>query len=83
MILARKLKMSPLSPYTESMLDKTIILDTKKAKKELNWRPTLNNSEMLLKSYQYFVAHRTQIATGSTNKDLPKPGLIKLLKWIS
>jgi nucleoside-diphosphate-sugar epimerase len=83
MVAARRLKLSPLSPYTEAMLDQTVILDTTKVEQELNWQPTLNNSEMLYKSYQYFVKHRANFTTGATNKDLASPGLIKLLKWVS
>lgn len=83
MRLASRLKLSPLSPYAESMLDKNVSLDISKAKQELGWQPTLNNSEMLLKAYEYFVKHRSELSEGNTNKDMAKMGLIKVLKFFS
>lgn len=83
MRLAANLKLSPLSPYAESMLDKNVSLDISRAKQELNWQPTLNNSEMLMKAYDYFIEHRSELSVGGTNKDMAKMGLIKLLKIIS
>lgn len=83
MRLAAYLRLSPLSPYAESMLDKNVSLDITKAKHELDWQPTLNNSEMLLKAYNYFVAHRSSLSVGGTNKDMAKMGLIKILKFFS
>ena len=83
MRLASKLKLSPLSPYAESMLDKNASMDITKAKRELGWQPTLSNSEMLYKSYTYFVEHRSELSEGSTNKDMAKMGLIKILKFFS
>ncbi|MDR3298195.1 MAG: NAD(P)-dependent oxidoreductase [Candidatus Nomurabacteria bacterium] len=83
MRLAATLRISPLSPYAENMLDKNVSLDTTRAKQELNWQPTLNNSEMLLKAYTYFTTHRKELTEGTTNKDLAKMGLIKILKILS
>ena len=49
-------------------------------------KPTLKNSEMLVRAYQYYSAHRKEIEKRSDVSAHSKPasmGVIKLLKWIS
>jgi nucleoside-diphosphate-sugar epimerase len=86
MKLAYFLKMSPLGPYQYTMIAANFMFDTSKIKKELNWRPTLSNEEMLYRSYEYFHRHREEILNRkdvSAHKQAAKMGIIKLLKWLS
>jgi nucleoside-diphosphate-sugar epimerase len=86
MKLAHHLHISPLGPYHYKMIAEDFIFDTAKIKRELNWQPTLKNSEMLVRAYQYYSAHRKEIEKRSDVSAHSKPasmGVIKLLKWIS
>ena len=89
MILAMKicfkLGISPLGPYQYKMISSNFIFDTTKIKEKLNFKPTLSNEEMLLKSYLYYHDNRKEIETRdnvSAHKKNADMGVIKLLKWI-
>lgn len=86
MKLAYALKMSPLGPYQYKMIAEDFLFDTSKIKRELNWRPTLTNEDMLFKAYQYYHENLDEIRSRkdvSAHKQPAKMGIIKLLKWIS
>jgi nucleoside-diphosphate-sugar epimerase len=86
MMLAHKLRVSPLGPYHYKMIAESFVFDTTKIKRELGWRPTLTNEEMLLKSYAYYAANRDEIAgrtNVSTHRKPAAMGAIRLLKWLS
>ena len=78
------LGISPLGPYQYKMISANFIFDTTKIKQELNFKPTLTNEEMLLKSYLYYHNNRKQIEkrkdVSAHNKNA-KMGIIRLLKW--
>ena len=78
------LGISPLGPYQYKMISANFIFDTTKIKKELNFKPTLTNEEMLLKSYMYYHENRKEIESRkdvSAHNKNAKMGVIKLLKW--
>jgi len=86
MKLAHRLRISPLGTYHYKMIAEDFLFDTTKIKQALNWRPTLNNSEMLVRAYQYYADNRTEIETRSNVSAHSKPasmGVIRLLKWVS
>lgn len=86
MKLAHHLHISPLGPYHYKMIAEDFLFDTTKIKRELNWQPTLKNSQMLVRAYQYYSAHRAEIEQRSDVSAHSKPasmGVIRLLKWIS
>ena len=86
MMLAHKLRLSPLGPYHYKMIAESFVFDTGKAKLELGWQPTLSNEAMLLRSYSFYKKNRQQIAsrTGvSAHRKAADMGIIRLLKWIS
>lgn len=83
---AHTLGISPLGPYHYKMIAENFVFDTSRIKAELHWQPTLNNTEMLWKAYQYYTAHRDEIASrssASAHRMPAKMGIIRLLKWIS
>jgi nucleoside-diphosphate-sugar epimerase len=89
-ILAMKtayaLGMSPLGPYQYKMIAEDFEFDTSKIKRELGWRPTMTNEEILYKSYKYYYDNRDGIRNRknvSTHKQSAKMGVIRLLKWLS
>ncbi|MDR3113019.1 MAG: NAD(P)-dependent oxidoreductase [Endomicrobium sp.] len=86
MKIAHALKISPLGPYQYKMIAEDFIFDTSKIKEKLNWRPTMSNEDMLLKTYLYYRDNKDDIKNRknvSAHKQSAKMGIIKLLKWIS
>jgi UDP-glucose 4-epimerase len=86
MILAHKLKVSPLGPYHYKMIAESFLFDTERIKSRLGWRPTLTNEEMLLRAYSYYKENRKEICSRKDASAHRKPasmGIIRLLKWIS
>jgi nucleoside-diphosphate-sugar epimerase len=80
---ANVLKISPLGIYFQQMIDKDFEFDTSLLRKELGWQPTLNNSEMLYRAYDYYIKHQNEIKSGGTNNQKAKMGIIRVLKWLS
>lgn len=86
MKLAYALKLSPLGPYQYKMIAESFVFDTSKIKKELGWRPTMKNQDMLYKAYKYYhdnlddIRRRTGV---SAHKQAARMGIIRLLKWVS
>ncbi|HEU5341891.1 NAD(P)-dependent oxidoreductase [Edaphobacter sp.] len=86
MMLAHKLRVSPLGPYHYKMIAESFVFDTERIKQRLGWKPSLTNEEMLLKSYEYYARHREEISgrtNVSTHRKPASMGIIRLLKWIS
>lgn len=86
MMLAHKLRVSPLGPYHYKMIAESFVFDTDRIKERLGWRPTLTNEEMLLRAYDYYAKNRAEISSRTHASAHRKPasmGVIRLLKWIS
>ncbi|MCJ2138237.1 NAD-dependent epimerase/dehydratase family protein [Methylobacterium sp. J-026] len=83
---AHPLRISPLGPYHYRMIAEDFIFDTSRIKGALGWAPTLTNREMLLATYRYYAANRSEIATRravSAHRHAANMGVISLLKWVS
>lgn len=84
---AHRLGLSPIGEYQFRMLTTDFTFDTAKIKHELQWAPTLNNSQMLLKAFEHYRAHRTEILANadlSANRSaITKLGLVGLVKVLS
>jgi nucleoside-diphosphate-sugar epimerase len=87
MELAHKLKLSPLGPYHYKMIAESFLFDTTAIKRELGWRPTLTNEEMLLLAYYlYYSRNREEInrrTEASAHRKPASMGVIRILKWLS
>lgn len=86
MKVAHKLGVSPLGPYHYKMIAEDFEFDTSKIKRELQWKPTLTNEEMLWKAYEHYHLHRREIehrTNVSAHRQPAKMGIIRLLKWMS
>jgi nucleoside-diphosphate-sugar epimerase len=86
MKLAHKLGVSPLGPYHYRMIAESFVFDTARIKRELNWRPTLTNEQMMLRAFEYYRDNRTAIhgrTDVSAHSRAAPMGIIRLLKWIS
>ena len=86
MKLAHALKISPLGPYHYKMIAESFVFDTRRISAELGWQPTLTNTEMMVRAFDYYhqnkraIHERTDVSAHS--KAAPM-GVIRLLKWIS
>jgi UDP-glucose 4-epimerase len=86
MKLAHKLGISPLGPYHYRMIAESFVFDTQRIRKELGWKPTLTNTEMMTRAFAYYhdnkraIHERTEVSAHS--KAAPM-GVIRLLKWFS
>lgn len=86
MRLATALGVSPLGPYHYRMIAEDFVFDTSAIKRELGWRPTLTNEEMLFRAFDYYRQNRNEIHARkdvSAHKRAVRLGVINLLKWIS
>lgn len=86
MKLCFRLGISPLGPYQYNMIANTFIGSTEKIKRELNWRPTKSNLEMLADNYFYYInnyhtIHNNQQLSGHRKKG--KAGILALIKMFS
>lgn len=72
----------PFAPYHWLLYSESLWFDTTKAEDQLGWTPTIGNAEMLIESYEWFLAHRGQLddATGSHHQSPVPLGVLKLLK---
>jgi len=80
------LGLSPLGPYHYRMLAANFVFDTAKIKRELNWKPTRTNTEILCDAFQYYVDHLDEINSSrglSAHKTKAKAGILNLLRLIS
>jgi nucleoside-diphosphate-sugar epimerase len=86
MMVAHKLKVSPLGPYHYKMIAESFVFDTRRIKARLGWNPTLTNEQMLLRAYTYYKQNREEISARSnvsSHRKASSMGIIRLLKWIS
>lgn len=86
MKVANKMHVSPLGPYHYKMIAEDFIFDTTRIKKALNWSPSLRNSEMLVRAYEYYADHRSEIESRtdvSAHSKGASMGAIRILKWLS
>ena len=82
-----KLGLSPLGPYQYNMIVNSFSGETDRIRKELNWKPTKDNNEMLFSAYNYYVNNYHDIHAnsqkGKGNGNIGREGIIKILKWLS
>ncbi len=74
----------PLAPYHWLLYGESLYFDTTKAERELGWSATHSNASMVIESYDWFLAHRDELADrhGSHHQSPAKLGAMKLLKYL-
>jgi len=84
--VAHRLGLSPLGPYQQNMIAEDFLFDTSKIKRELGWRPTTTNQEMLYEAYRYWHDRREEIegrTEVSAHRRGVRGGALRLLKLVS
>jgi nucleoside-diphosphate-sugar epimerase len=76
------LKLSPLYKWVYGTADKDSFVATDRIEQALGWSPRYSNSEALIRSYQWYLDHYTEVeqATGITHRVAWKQGILKLFK---
>ncbi|MEO7030054.1 MAG: NAD(P)-dependent oxidoreductase [Acidobacteriaceae bacterium] len=86
MQLAHRLNISPLGPYHYRMIAENFVFDTTRIRRELGWKPTSTNEQMMLRAFEYYRENRQAIherTDVSAHSKAAPMGIIRLLKWLS
>ncbi|HMR74588.1 MAG TPA: NAD-dependent epimerase/dehydratase family protein [Polyangiaceae bacterium] len=82
MKLTGRLGLTPLGDYHALMYGRELFFDTSDATRELGWHPRYSNDEMMLQSYEHYIAHREEILArrgASHHRSPARRGLLALL----
>ncbi|MDQ1433351.1 MAG: hypothetical protein QOF59_167 [Actinomycetota bacterium] len=76
------LGLAPFAPYHWLLYSESLYFDVTKARTELGWEPRHSNASMVIESYEWFVAHRSESGgTARSHHQSPvRPGLVRALK---
>jgi nucleoside-diphosphate-sugar epimerase len=76
------LGMAPFAPYHWMLYGESLWFDVTRARTELGWEPVHSNASMLIESYDWFCAHRSQLsASGGSHHQSPvRMGVLRALK---
>jgi nucleoside-diphosphate-sugar epimerase len=79
------LHMSPLVRYHYMTADKPHCVSIKKAQQLLGWEPKETNIDALKRTYDWYIAHREELAMmqGSAHRTPLKQGILALLRLFS
>jgi nucleoside-diphosphate-sugar epimerase len=76
------LRISPLGTYHYLAYSKPSYFDISEAVDELGWQPAYSNDEMLIESYDWYLAHRSEVMQSkwaSPHKSGVRQGMLKFL----
>jgi nucleoside-diphosphate-sugar epimerase len=78
------LGLAPFAPYHWLLYGESLFFDVAKARAELGWEPRHSNASMLIESYEWYRAHRDELAsaTRSHHQSPVRPGLVRLVKLL-
>ena len=79
---ASTLRLAPFAPYHWTMYAESLWFDIDHARELLGWQPRFSNVEMLVDSYEWFLANRAQTGAGgrSHHRTTAKQGALGALK---
>jgi nucleoside-diphosphate-sugar epimerase len=75
-------RLLPFAPYHWLLYGESLWFDTTRARTELGWEAAHSNASMVVESYEWFLAHRWELAasTGSHHQSPAKMGALAVLK---
>ncbi len=86
MRLTSAMGLSPLGAYHSLMYGQSMFFDLSRPMTELDWRPTMSNEKMICESYDWYRAHRQEVADrrgDSPHRSAVRQGVLGLLKRLS
>jgi nucleoside-diphosphate-sugar epimerase len=80
--LFEAMKLSPLYKWVYGTADQDSFVSIEKAQSVLGWRPQYSNAQALIRSYQWYLDHKHEIAqgTGITHRIAWNQGILKFFK---
>jgi nucleoside-diphosphate-sugar epimerase len=74
--------LSPMYKWIYGTADQDSFVSIEKAQKVLGWNPRYSNADALIRSYQWYLDHKNEIAqgTGVTHRIAWKQGILKVFK---
>lgn len=84
MRITGKLGLSPLAAYHALMYGREFYFDIALACRELGWQPRYSNEEMILQSYEWYLANRERVLASSgasRHRSAVNEGVLKALRW--
>lgn len=85
LVVAEKLKMSPLYKWVYGTADKDSFVSIDQAKEKLGWQPKYSNSETLVRAYDWYQDNKDKIPKGSgvTHRIGWDQGILKIFKKLA
>jgi len=79
------LNLVPFTAWHYRTPDKPFYFDISKAQRLLGWQPRMNNTDMLKRSYDWYVDHRKQVDRnfGSTHSKSVRQRILTVLRFFS
>jgi nucleoside-diphosphate-sugar epimerase len=71
---------TPFAPYHWLLYGESLWFDTSHAAGELGWKATRSNAEMVIESYDWYLAHRDDLGGGSAHQSPVELGALAVLK---
>ncbi len=79
---------APFAPYHWLLYGESLWFDTTRARSELGWEPAHSNADMVIESYEWFLAHRDRLGVpaeaggpaGSHHQSPVRLGVLRLLR---
>ncbi len=76
-----RMRLSPLYPWVYATADKDSFVSIDRAESRLEWTPRFSNSQALIRSYQWYLDHRHELAGAGTTHRIPwRQGILGLIK---
>lgn len=77
------LRLSPLYKWVYGTADKDSFVSTERIEQTLGWQPRYSNAEALIRSYQWYLDHKHELAgaTGITHRVAWRQGMLRPIKW--
>jgi nucleoside-diphosphate-sugar epimerase len=83
MKITSALGLSPLGAYHALMYGRAMYFGLDRATRELGWKPRWSNDEMLIESYEWYLAHRDEVlrsSGASHHRSAVKQGVLRLVQ---
>jgi len=85
MRVTSRLGLSPLGAYHALMYAREMYFDVSDTERELGWRASYSNAEMIAQSYDWYLEHREAVLNrtdASHHRSAVKLGVLKVLEWL-
>jgi nucleoside-diphosphate-sugar epimerase len=84
MKVVSKAGLAPFAAYHWIMYSKSMWFDTAKAETELSWTSTASNTDMMIETYDWYIAHKATLGTEerSHHRKPVREGALRAARWV-